>query len=79
MMETSKLKCGDVLTTLKGYKWKTTTDFSSSRGIGMKNLATGEKQTLFQETLSMVWAKVERPQADGTTIQIWPALEEVSA
>ena len=74
-METRKCQVGDILTTIKGDQWEATTEFSMSRGMGIKHKTNKSRMTIFQDELSMAWVKVERPTPDGL-VQVWPEVKE---
>lgn len=59
-MRTRDLKVGDVLTTIKGRKFRVTSELVRDKGVGIQSEASGERQTIFQEELSLAWKSVER-------------------
>jgi hypothetical protein len=59
-VRTRDLKVGDVLTTIKGRKFRVTSELVRDKGVGIQSEASGERQTIFQEELSLAWKSVER-------------------
>lgn len=59
-MKIRDLRSGDILTNMKGRRYRVTSELVRDKGVGVQSETTGERQTIFQEELSLAWKSVER-------------------